>query len=104
MSKFRGAIGYAVNKQTAPGVWSDEITEHKYTGELGRNSVQFQASGQVNDNIVISNEISIFGDPYAYQNFHAIRYVEFMGTKWKVTGVEVNYPRLILTVGGVYNA
>lgn len=104
MSKFYGVIGYAVNKQTSPGVWVDEITEHKYTGELGRNSVQFQASGQVNDNIVISNEISIFGDPYAYHNFHAIRYVEFMGTKWKVTRVEVNYPRLILTVGGVYNA
>lgn len=57
----------------------------------------------MNDDINVSNEISILADPYANQNFHAMRYVEFMGAKWKISGVEVQYPRLILSVGGVYN-
>ena len=68
-----------------------------------RNIRQLEASDKVNDDINISNEISIIADPFAYQNFHAMRYVEFMGAKWKISSVEVQYPRLILTVGGVYN-
>ena len=57
----------------------------------------------VNDNITISNEISIVSDPYALQNFHAIRYISWMGTNWKVSSVEVRYPRLILSIGDEYH-
>jgi hypothetical protein len=32
-----------------------------------------------------------------------MRYVEFMGTKWKITNIEVQYPRLTLSIGGEYN-
>lgn len=103
MAKFYGSIGYTETVETKPGVWTDQITEHNYHGELVRNTRRLQSSDQVNDNINIANEISIVADPYAYQNFHAMRYVEFMGTKWKITNVEVQYPRLILTIGGVYN-
>ena len=54
-------------------------------------------------NINVANEISIVADPFANQNFHTMLYVEFMGTKWKITNVEVKRPRLTLTLGGVYN-
>ena len=103
MAKFFGKIGYAETKQTSPGVWEEEITEREYFGDLTRNTRRLQSSGNFNDNIVVSNEISIVSDPFANQNFHAMRYVEFMGTKWKITNVEVRYPRLILTLGDVYN-
>ena len=103
MAKFFGKIGYAETKQTSPGVWEEEITERDYFGDLTRNTRRLQSSGNLNDNIVVANDISIIADPFANQNFHSMRYVEFMGTKWKISNVEVQYPRLILTLGDQYN-
>ena len=102
MVKFYGAIGYAQTVETEPGIWEEVITEHNYYGELNRNSRNLQTSGNVNDNVNISNEISILADPYANEHIYSMRYVEFMGAKWKVNSVEVKYPRLILSVGGLY--
>ena len=103
MAKFYGAIGYAETVETAPSVWEEQITERNYYVEVNRNSRRLQNSGQVNDDVNISNEFSIIADPYANENFHTMRYINFMGAKWKITNVDVQYPRLILTVGGVYN-
>ena len=104
MARWCGVIGYAETLEIEPGVWSEEFTERKYYGDLLRNSRRLQGSQQVNDDITISNQISILADPYAVQHFHAIRYAELFGTKWKVSSVEVQYPRLILELGGIYNA
>lgn len=105
MAKWCGVIGYAESVKIEPGVYGEEITERKHYGELRRNSRRLQtASNSTNDDINISNQISIIADPYAYQNFHKMRYAEFMGTMWKISDIEVNdYPRLTLTLGGVYN-
>lgn len=103
MAKFYGAIGFATLTETDPGVWKEQIVKHNYYGDLLQNSRRLQSADQLNDNINVTNEISIVADPYANANFHSIRYVEFMGTKWKVSNVKVQYPRLILTLGGVYN-
>lgn len=103
MAKFYGEIGFAQQVESSPGVWKEEIVKKKYFGDLIRNIRQLQSTDQLNDNINISNQISIIADPYANENFHSMRYVEFMGAKWKVTSVEVQYPRLILQLGGVYN-
>ena len=103
MAKFYGSIGYAETVETSPGVWKEQITKREYFGELVRNTRKLQTADQVNDNININNEVSIIADPYAISNFHSMRYVEFMGTKWKISNVEVKYPRLILTLGGIYN-
>lgn len=103
MAKFYGAIGYAVIEETKPGVWKEQITERMYFGDLTRNTRKLQSTDQLNDDINVANEVSIVADPFANENFHSMKYVEFMGAKWKITSVEVQYPRLILTVGGVYN-
>lgn len=103
MAKFFGEIGFAETVETAPGVWVEQITKRQYFGDVIQNTRMLQASGQVNDNINVSNKISILSDPYAVANFHSIRYVEFMGTAWKVSNVDVQYPRLVLSLGGVYN-
>ena len=103
MNKWYGKIGYAENVETSPGFHEDVIIERPYFGDIVRNTRKVQNSGGINDDINISNEISIVADPYAIQNIYNMRYVEFMGNNWKVTNVEVQYPRLILTVGEVWN-
>lgn len=103
MAKYYGAVGYAKSVEVRPGIWKDEIIERNYYGDVIRNNRRLESGEQVNDNINISNEISILADPYANENFHLIKYVEFMGTKWKVSNITVQFPRLILSVGGVYN-
>ena len=103
MAKYYGKIGFAESVESAPGVHVEKIVERNYYGDLVRNSRRLQSANQLNDNINISNEISIVADPYADKNFHMMRYIEFMGTKWKISNVEVQPPRLILTAGGVWN-
>ena len=90
--------------ETTPGNWDEQLTERPYYGDVIRNTRKLQGAEKVNDDISIANEISVVADPFACQNFHRMRYIEFMGAKWKVSNVEVQYPRLILTIGGVYNA
>ena len=104
MAKFYGIIGYEVTIETEPGIYEETIIENEYYGDIIRNSRRLDQAAQVNDNINISNQISIVADPFANNNFHAMRYIEFMGAKWKITDVEVQYPRLILSIGGLYNA
>lgn len=101
--KWYGSIGFAELKETTPGVWTPQIVERNYRGDLVRNTRRLQSTDKVNDDININNQISIVADPYANMNFHTIKYATFMGTKWKVSDVEVQYPRLILSLGGVYN-
>ena len=103
MGKWFGRIGYAEQLETTPGVWEVKIVEPNYYGDVVRNYRKLESSGEVNDNINVSMEISIVADPYAIQNFHAMRYIEYMGSLWKLSNVEVNYPRLILQIGGLYN-
>ena len=103
MAKFYGKIGFAKTVETTPGVWEEEIVEHEYYGDVIRNTRRLESADKVNDDINVSNEISIVADPFVTENFHAMRYVVFMGSKWKVSNVEIQYPRLILTLGGLYN-
>lgn len=103
--KYYGMIGYGVEAEspTQPSVWKSVIVERPYKGELIRNSRRIQTGEDINDNITISNEITIIADPYALQNYMNIKYAEVRGARWKVNHVEVNHPRLRLTLGGVYN-
>lgn len=105
MAKFCGSIGFChlVESSTSPGVYEEQITEKDYYGDIIRNSRRLEASEHLNDGINVSNEISIVADAYAEQNFFAMRYVKWMGVAWKVSDVSVERPRLILTLGGVYN-
>lgn len=104
MNKWFGKIGYITHVQTAPSVWSNEETVREYYGDIIRNSSRWSTNqDSTNDDLSISNQISIVADPFAYQNFHSMKWIEFMDAKWKITSVEPKYPRLILTIGGVWN-
>lgn len=104
MAKWYGRIGYVETTETEPGIWEPEVTERPYFGDLLKNISKWATSSDsINDNLNVANQISIVADPYAYQHFSSIKYVEFMDAMWSVTSAEPQYPRIILTVGGVYN-
>ena len=103
MAKFYGPVGYAEQKEKSPGVWVEEIVEYMYAGDLLDNRMRYQSTDKLNDDLNIANRVSIIADPYAMENFHKMRYIGFQGSFWKISNVEVQYPRLILTIGGVYN-
>lgn len=104
MAKWYGAIGYGKTVETSPSVYTEKIVERSYYGDITRDTRRLQSSDKVNDDIVILNQLSIVSDPYACENFHSMRYATYMGTKWKITDVEVQFPRLILSLGSEYNA
>lgn len=103
MARFRGVVGYGGTVETSPGVHEEVITERTYSGDVIRDARQLQEREQVLDDISVQNSISIVADDYANGHFHAIRYVDWAGSLWKVTTVEVQRPRLILRLGGIYN-
>lgn len=103
MAKFYGNVGYAITEETKPGVWMPRIVDKPYSGDLIKNSRRLENTSKVNDDVTLDNQISIVADAFAYENFQNIRYVEYMGAKWKVSSIEVQHPRLLLTFGGVWN-
>ena len=103
MAKFAGVIGYAEAVETAPGVHEEKIAERQHFGDWKRNTLRQQPADKLNDDITISNELSIIANPYAMDHLHLMKYVKYLGAAWKITNIEVRYPRLILTIGGVYN-
>ena len=103
MGRFYGKVGYAESVENPPGVWKDQITVYPYYGDVLRFNSNWRTSSGVNDNLIIGHQISIVADEYAYKHFSKMKWVEFQGVKWKVTEVEVQRPRLILTLGGEYN-
>ena len=103
MARFYGRVGYGQSVETAPGVWMDQITERFYTGDVVRNARNLQQGENLNADLSVQNSISIVADAYATEHFFAIRYVEWSGTLWTISSVEVQSPRLLLRLGEVYN-
>lgn len=111
MPKVYTKIGFGVTQEQTvteggetigTGIWTREITERYYYGELTQPISRWSVAQQVNDDKTISTTISIVADPFATDHWNDIRYVEFMGTNWRVVSVEIQYPRLILSIGGEY--
>lgn len=122
MAKFYGLIGYGEvvdrgrNWPWDPfqfdkdqitdidtGIYEESIVERKSVGDILQNSRRWKDREELHDDLVVSNRISIVADAYAMDHFFNIRYVTWRGARWKVSNVEVQYPRLILTLGEVYH-
>lgn len=105
MARYYGEIGYADSVETPAdsGVWVSDITEFSYYGDVIRNTRKLESGETLNDDISVGNSISIVADEYAIAHFFKIKYVRWAGVLWTVTNVEVRSPRLILSLGSVYN-
>lgn len=103
MPRFYGGVGFAVDSTTSPGIVEQIVVERVYSGDVTKIYGRFESGEKINDDANISNVISIIGDPYAHERLFAIRYVTWMGVRWKVNSIEVDRPRIKLSIGGVYN-
>ena len=103
MSKWSGVIGFKDEFERSSSIWVEDIIEKEYYGDIIKNYKFSESVSEINDSININNQFSVISDPYALENFHKMIYITYMGTKWKIRNVEIQYPRVILGVGGVYN-
>ena len=104
MARWFGKVGYSETVETAPGKWMPQDTVYEYYGDITRNSTRWTGQSETtNDDLTINVQVSIMADPFAIEHFSSIKWIEYMGAKWKVTSVEPQPPRLILTLGGVWN-
>lgn len=104
MAKYSGKIGFSIPVETAPGVTNIVMTYRPYHGDVERKAYKANSNSETtNDDINVSNKISILANDFAFKNFKYIKCVEFMGVLWNISDIEVVYPRLILTIGGIFN-
>lgn len=103
MARFFGTVGFIKMKEESPGVFVEEKKERSYYGEVYKDTKRSETGFGINDDLNINNQISIVSDAYANDHFWSIKYVVWNGVKWKVTNVEAKRPKLILSLGGVYN-
>lgn len=103
MAKFCGIIGYSMTIETSPGVWEDKIVERKHYGDVLKKAFRWQKGEGINDDIAISNDISIVADSFARKNIGYMKYVKFMNATWSISSMELEYPRIKITLGGLYN-
>ena len=106
MAKFFGRIGYKFTTEVSPGIWEEveDLTPHEYYGDVLTNSRRWHDNNAINDNFLVNNRISILADPFAFANVDAMKWIEYLDTKWKIASVDIEYPRIIITLGDVYNA
>lgn len=103
MAKFHGVLGFVLTREKKPGVWQEVTEEKEITGDYVQNYARWSTSNNANDDLSLSNRISVLLDDYIMDNLMYLRWVRIRGQEWKVTGVDTNYPRLTLTIGGVYH-
>lgn len=103
MAKYAGLVGYAITEETHPGIWEPVITEKMARGDLLRLVNTVEPGDKVNDNVSLNNRISIVADAFTLENFQNLKYAVYLGVRWKVISVEVQRPRLVLTLGGEWN-
>lgn len=104
MARFYGKVGFVFDSiEDVPGVWKPNMAERNYYGDVMKRRTSWEKGESINDNIKINNQISILADEYAERNAYAMKWVEWKGVKWKVSSIEFERPRMILTIGDIYN-
>ena len=103
MAKSCIKIGFAKTVETSPGIWDEQIQEKVYYADVTRRYVKQNYNNTINANVDISNTLSVVANPEILTNLQSIRYVNWMGQRWSIGSIEVNYPRLILGIGGIWN-
>lgn len=100
--KWFGEIGYFVESNNVDGIVTDSFITQQYYGDIIKDYKTNTSENAVNEDFELSNRISVVADPYLISHFHKIAWISFMETKFKVRSVELQYPRLIVSLGGVF--
>ena len=103
MAKYAGLVGYVTQEESVPGVWSPVENPKLMRGDIIRQASSSQNDNKVNSDIALSHRVSLLGDAYAFGNYYNIKWIDIDGRKWEVTSVEIQRPRIIVTLGGLWN-
>ena len=103
MARYYGKLGFVTRKESVPGVWKDEVSEYECYGDIYDTNIRYERGIGLNEDLRISNTLSILGTPFFFKNFQYIRYITYLGSRWKVESIKPSYPRLVLSLGGIYN-
>lgn len=103
MSKFSGLVGYVTQSETSPGVWSSVENSNMMKGDIIRQSSNNQNDDKVNSDVTLSHRVSLLGDAYSFNNYYNIRWIEIHGQKWEISSIEIQRPRIVVTLGGIWN-
>ena len=103
MAKFYGQLGFVTTVETSPGIWEEQEVVRSVYGVVNRNQRRWQTNQDRNDDILVSNEISILANDFILENLGAMKWVEWMNSKWKINSIELEHPRVKITIGGVWN-
>lgn len=105
MAKWSGRIGFVTTKESpaGSGIHREVVTIKPFTGEVIRSIRRWQPGEKVNDDVSLGNQISVVATPYLFSNFYAIRFVSFMNSWWSVSSTTLDYPRINIEIGGLYN-
>jgi hypothetical protein len=103
MAKFYGVIGYAIQAETSPGVWENQVIEKSYRGDILLSQQRWQKSEKANNDLSLDNSISVIADVYAYINSGFMKYIVLHGQKWSINSLAISRPRIVLQIGGLYN-
>lgn len=103
MARFSGLVGYVTEEETVPGVWGPVEKTRMMKGDVIHQVSRYDKGEKVNDDIVLNHRISLIGDSYSFGNYYNLKWVKMGTIKWKVTSIEIKRPRLIVSLGGVWN-
>lgn len=103
MAKYAGLVGYVTQEETRPGVWSTVENPVMMKGDIIRQTYTNQDNGKVNSDVSLNHRVSLIGDAYAFKHFHNISWIMFNEQKWEVSSFEIQRPRIIVTLGGLWN-
>lgn len=103
MARFSGLVGYVTQEESVPGVWTPVEKPRKMKGDIISQTANNTSSEYLNDNVTLNHRVSLIGDAYAFGNYFNIKWIKMDGHKWKVTNIEVKRPRIIVSLGGVWN-
>lgn len=101
--KFSGKVGIAKVHETRPGIFREEIVSRGCRGDLIRLTRRMNETHAA-PGLTFGNTFSFIADLFTNENLMNIRYIEWRGVKWSAVNVEVQPPRLLITVGGPYHA
>lgn len=101
--KYYDKIAYSYHVESEPGIFEEAYHEQYYYGDVIQNGRYIRNNDKINDDVTVNTRISVIADAALNHNFGSIRWVEFMGQKWKAESVVPEPPRLVITLGSLYH-
>lgn len=106
MAKYSGKLGLVYpDAETAPGIWAPEkVEEVSVKGDTLNLSKSYSPSSQsINDDLTLSKRVSIIASSDLIADTASMRYLTYLGQRWKIVEIDFQRPRLIFTLGGIWN-